>query len=31
MSRLIDLIILLATVINTGFLVVLYDRMKWRK
>jgi hypothetical protein len=31
MSSLIDLVILIATVVNTGFLVVIYDRMKWRK
>jgi hypothetical protein len=31
MSSLIDLVIVIGTAINTAFLVVIYDRLKWRK
>jgi hypothetical protein len=30
-SGVIDLVTLVATVLNTAFLVVIFDRLKWRK
>jgi hypothetical protein len=30
-DKTVDLVLIIGTAVNTGFLVVIYDRLKWRK